>query len=85
MPQPDVLCLHARFHCVHQSLNLFQLLSASHAAGPSLKRSRCPAKLTVKASAGQKDAAHKAPLDYLRDAAKVSKALSVLIKVDGVS
>lgn len=39
----------------------------------------------MKASAEQKDAAHKAPLDRLRDAAKVSKALSILTTVDGLS
>jgi len=40
--------------------------------GSALKRSRCPARLTVRVSAEQKDAAHKAPLDYLHDAAKAS-------------
>lgn len=54
-------------------------LSLTRAAGSASKRSSCPSRLTVKGLAEQKDAAHKAPLDYLRDAAKVSTSLSAHI------
>lgn len=46
-----------------------------HLVGPAAKSaSRSPAKLVAKASAGHQDATHKAPLDHLRDAAKVNIA-----------
>lgn len=49
------------------------------AAGPASKRTRCSSRLTVEASTEQKSAAHKAPLQYLREAAKVGKASSALV------
>lgn len=46
-----------------------------HLVGPAVKSaSRSPAKLVAMASAGHQDATHKAPLDHLRDAAKVNIA-----------
>ena len=54
-------------------------LRLTYAAGPALKRTRCSSRLTVEASTEQKSAAHKAPLQYLREAAKVGKASSALV------
>jgi len=55
---------------------LHQKLPFVHVGTASKRVRQCPARLVAKASAKQQDSNRKAPLDYLREAANVSKAIS---------
>ena len=55
---------------------LYQELPCGYVGTASKRVRHCPARLVVKATAKQQDPNRKAPLDYLREAANVSKAMS---------
>lgn len=61
--------------CYSASLSV-RAITSIPIAGCGSKRSRYPARLTVKAKAKEQETTRKTPADYLRDAAKVSQAVA---------